>query len=34
MQMVAVVNEETLYSYTPTADKQFATYSAVPENKT
>jgi hypothetical protein len=33
-KMVAVVNEETLYSYSPAADKQFATYSAVPKKTT
>jgi hypothetical protein len=31
--MVAVVNEETLYDYTPGGDKQFATYSAVPDKE-
>jgi hypothetical protein len=30
VDMVAVVNEETIFTYTPVADKQFATYSAVP----
>jgi hypothetical protein len=30
--MVAVVNEETLFTYSPGSEKQFATYSAVPDN--
>jgi len=34
VQMVAVVNEETIYTYTPADRKQFATYSAVPKKTT
>jgi hypothetical protein len=32
--MVAVVNEETIYTHTPASDKQFATYSAIPKKAT
>ena len=31
VDMVAVVNEETLYDHTPIEEKQFATYSTVPD---
>jgi hypothetical protein len=34
VDMVAVVNEETLYTYTPASDRQYATYSAVPDKAT